>query len=78
MNKEQIKIKEKIKFWESEIIIEKYKLEMMKLCLKNLKKQLTLSAVGCSSCEDIPKESYYPGMTCEKCNQPFRIVKNKQ
>jgi hypothetical protein len=37
-----------------------------------------LYGVGCSSCEDIPKESYYPGMTCKECNQPFRIVKNKQ
>ena len=42
------------------------------------KELLILHGVVCSSCEDIPKESYYPGMTCKECNQPFRIVKNKQ
>ena len=37
-----------------------------------------LYSVGCSSCEEIPKGSFYLGMSCEECNTPFRIVKNKQ
>ncbi len=45
---------------------------------KELKKQLSLYGVGCSSCEEIPKESFYLGMTCGECNKPFRVVKNKQ
>tara|TARA_R110000782_G_scaffold60649_4_gene125284 strand:- start:8 stop:241 length:234 start_codon:yes stop_codon:yes gene_type:complete len=41
-------------------------------------KQLTLTDVGCSFCEEIPKSSFYLGQTCEQCNKPFRVVKNKQ
>jgi hypothetical protein len=56
-----------------------YNLELGCIDWKEASEQLfALYGVGCSSCEDIPKESYYPGMTCEECNQPFRIVKNKQ
>ena len=39
--------------------------------------QFLLHVVGCSSCEEIPKESFYLGMSCEECNTPFRVVKNK-
>ena len=41
-------------------------------------KKLTLTDVGCSFCEEIPKDSFYLGMTCGECNKPFRAVKNKQ
>tara|TARA_R110000851_G_scaffold322550_2_gene488667 strand:+ start:52 stop:285 length:234 start_codon:yes stop_codon:yes gene_type:complete len=46
--------------------------------LKDYKKQLTLTDVGCSFCEEIPKKSFYLGQTCEQCNKPFRAVKTKQ
>ena len=45
---------------------------------KNHIEQLTLTDVGCSFCEEIPKSSFYLGQTCEQCNKPFRVVKNKQ
>jgi hypothetical protein len=41
-------------------------------------KKLTLTDVGCSFCEEMPKSSFYLGQTCEQCNKPFRVVKNKQ
>tara|TARA_R110000796_G_scaffold97429_2_gene204433 strand:- start:13605 stop:13808 length:204 start_codon:yes stop_codon:yes gene_type:complete len=41
-------------------------------------KILFLFGVGCSFCEDISKGSFYLGQTCEQCNRPFRVVKNKQ
>jgi len=45
---------------------------------KYVQEQLTLTDVGCSFCEEIPKSSFYLGQTCEQCNKPFRVVKNKQ
>ena len=42
-----------------------------------LVKNLALAGVGCSFCEEIPKDSFYLGMSCEECNTPFRVVKNK-
>jgi hypothetical protein len=46
--------------------------------INKLERKLTLTDVGCSFCEEIPKVSFYLGQTCEQCNKPFRVVKNKQ
>ena len=52
--------------------------EAYALVKKDRSEQLTLTDVGCSFCEEIPKSSFYLGQTCEQCNKPFRVVKNKQ
>jgi hypothetical protein len=46
--------------------------------INKLERKLNLTDDGCSFCEEIPKSSFYLGQTCEQCNKPFRVVKNKQ
>jgi uncharacterized CHY-type Zn-finger protein len=46
--------------------------------VKNLALSDVSKSVVCGNCEEIPKDSFYLGMSCDQCNRPFRVVKNKQ
>jgi hypothetical protein len=54
------------------------KIKIIDLVKKYQAEQFSITDVGCSFCEEIPKDSFYLGTTCKQCNKPFRVVKTKQ
>jgi hypothetical protein len=55
----------------------KHKKELLNF-IDKIEEQFSLNSVGCSFCDEIPKDSFYLGKTCEQCNKPFRVVKTKK
>lgn len=58
--------------------LDEEQMEIIEFSLLHDLLQFSITDVGCSFCDEIPKDSFYLGQTCEQCNKPFRVVKNKQ